>query len=184
MQLPVPQPNSLHGASPSSYADADGVIFYSTFTNGAQRVYKLISDVPQEIPLEHLPTARGRLSVEPTGLWLTAWDEQHTALWRLQVPGWKSWPTAAGPKGDPGPAGKSIRYGSGPPPMTVGVLGEFYVDTSASRLYGPKTPTGWGAGISLIGPKGEPGPQGPPGADGGAGEAEAKLAAIRGIVNS
>lgn len=96
-QLPVPQPSSVHGASPSSYADASGAIFYATFTNGACRVYKLVGDQPQEIALEHLPTARGRLSVEPTGLWLTAWDDKATALWRMQVPSWRPWPTGGVP---------------------------------------------------------------------------------------
>jgi hypothetical protein len=136
-QLPVPQPNSVHGASPSSYADADGVVFFSTFTNGGQRVYKLVGGQPQEVVLEHLPTARGRLSVEPTGLWLTAWDDGHTALWRMAVPGWKPWPAP------PGPAGRTILNG---------IVGDFYLNTAETRLYGPKTTAGWGSGISLIGP--------------------------------
>lgn len=170
MQLPVPQPNSVHGASPSSYADATGTIFYSTFTNGGQRVYKLVGELAQEIPLEHLPTARGRLSVEPTGLWLTTWDDQHTALWRMQVPGWKPWPVQAGP------AGRTILSGAVPPAPAQGALGDFYlllVPPDTARLYGPKTAAGWGGGISLVGPPGSSG-----------GDAEAKLAAIKAIVET
>lgn len=172
MQLPIP-PASVHGASPSSYADADGVVFFSVFANGGQRVYKVVDGQAQEIALEHLPTARGRLSVEPGGLWLTAWDDHATALWRIQVPGWKPWPAP------PGPAGKSIRYGSRAPTLADGVAGEFWIDTSVMRIYGPKTPGTWGAGTSLVGP---PGPAGRDGS-GGASEAEAKLAAIRAIVD-
>jgi hypothetical protein len=154
MQLPVPQPNSVHGAGPSSYADADGTVFYSTFTNGGQRVYKLVGGQPQEIVLEHLPTARGRLSVEPTGLWLTAWDDLHTALWRLPVPGWKPWPAQQGPAGPAGPRGAQ------------GIQGIQGVQGIAGQT-GP------------AGPQGPPGPAGS-----GSDECAGKLAAIKAIAES
>lgn len=82
MQLPVP-PSSFHGSMASSVADKTGVIWYTTFSGGAQRVYKLVNGVPQEQPLEHLCTARGGFSVEPSGLYLTGWDDHATGLWRI-----------------------------------------------------------------------------------------------------
>jgi len=43
------------------------------------------------------------------------------------------------------------------PGANYGDIGDIYLDTKTGRLYGPKTATGWGAGLSLIGP---PGPEG------------------------
>lgn len=50
--------------------------------------------------------------------------------------------------------GKSIRNGAGPPTDGSGTFDEFYVDTTAWAIYGPKTDAGWGAGVSLVGPSG------------------------------
>jgi hypothetical protein len=49
----------------------------------------------------------------------------------------------------------------------LGVDGDFYVNTSANTIYGPKTAGAWGAAVSLVGPAGPTGgvgPAGPPGA--------------------
>lgn len=67
---------------------------------------------------------------------------------------------ADGPAGDDGAAGAAgadglqIRSGSGAPGSGVGANGEFYIDTAATALYGPKTAGAWGSGTSLIGPAG------------------------------
>jgi|HubBroStandDraft_2_1064218.scaffolds.fasta_scaffold39645_1 hypothetical protein len=87
-----------------------------------------------------------------------------------------------GPVGPPGTAGingTSVLNGSGAPADSVGVNGDFYLDTSANVLYGPKAAGSWpGPGVSLVGPKGATGdtgpqgiqgPQGPVGAQGPAG---------------
>ena len=47
--------------------------------------------------------------------------------------------------------------------MSSGSVGDFYIDTAASKLYGPKTAYGWGSPTSLVGPQG---PQGTTGATG------------------
>lgn len=39
-------------------------------------------------------------------------------------------------------------------PTTEGVDGDFYINTTTSTIYGPKTVGAWGAGTSLIGPAG------------------------------
>lgn len=50
--------------------------------------------------------------------------------------------------------GKSMLYGSGAPGAGTGNDGDFYIDTSAHDLYGPKAAGSWPAGTSLIGPAG------------------------------
>ena len=55
---------------------------------------------------------------------------------------------AAGSTGAPGPAGANgtrVLNGGGAPSSTLGANGDFYVDTSAHALYGPKTTPGGGA---------------------------------------
>ena len=77
-----------------------------------------------------------------------------------------------------GADGKSLLNGTGTPANSVGKEGDFFLDTSTSTLYGPKTTSGWGNGVSLIGPTGvtgakgdtgETGPQGPIGLTGATG---------------
>ncbi len=70
---------------------------------------------------------------------------------------------AKGMKGDTGAAGNSVRSGVGPPSSGLGVDNDFYIDTAAATIYGPKTAGTWGAPTSLIGPKGD---QGDAGVDG------------------
>ena len=51
-------------------------------------------------------------------------------------------------------AGIIIRNGSGVPSSGLGNDGDFYLDTAATTLYGPKAAGAWGSGTSLIGPAG------------------------------
>ena len=83
---------------------------------------------------------------------------------------------ATGPQGLPGTAGKTILSGPVPPAASQGVDGDFYLDTAASVLYGPKgvlTAGAWPTpGTSLVGPAGATGatgPQGPIGLTGATG---------------
>ena len=62
-----------------------------------------------------------------------------------------------GPQGVKGDRGKSVRNGLGAPATSVGELDDLYYDRTNRRLFGPKTAEGWGTGISLVGPQGEPG---------------------------
>jgi hypothetical protein len=55
----------------------------------------------------------------------------------------------AGPVGPPGPAGSQFITGSGAPSGGIGVDGEYYIDTVANVLYGPKFLGLWPAGIQL-----------------------------------
>ncbi len=86
-----------------------------------------------------------------------------------------------GEQGDPGPEGvdgedgapgadgedgRTIHSGVGEPDEGLGANGDFYIRTSNSTLYGPKTGGSWGSPTSLIGPEGEAGADGADGADG------------------
>jgi len=55
-------------------------------------------------------------------------------------------------------AGNTLRFGVGAPDSTLGANGDFYIDASNSRLYGPMASGAWPpAFVSLIGPQGQQG---------------------------
>jgi hypothetical protein len=59
-----------------------------------------------------------------------------------------------------GPAGlngKTVLSGAGAPTAGVGFDGDFYINTTNSTIYGPKTTGDWGTATSLVGPKGDTG---------------------------
>ncbi|KVD35423.1 hypothetical protein WI84_16265 [Burkholderia ubonensis] len=72
-----------------------------------------------------------------------------------------------GSQGGGGADGSTILSGTGAPAAYAGKNGDFYIDTPALAIYGPKTNAGWGVAVSLVGPVG---PQGPVGATGTQGE--------------
>jgi hypothetical protein len=82
----------------------------------------------------------------------------------------------AGPAGPAGENGNTVLNGSGPPASSLGNDGDFYIDTAADVLYGPKASGTWPAtGTSLAGnpgPAGPAGPAGPPGPAGPAGNSD------------
>lgn len=61
--------------------------------------------------------------------------------------------TAPGPQGVQGPSGTTLRYGASAPTAGDGNNGDFWVETTNERLYGPKAAGTWPAEYtSLIGP--------------------------------
>ncbi|NHA04227.1 collagen-like protein [Mucilaginibacter sp. HC2] len=66
----------------------------------------------------------------------------------------------AGPAGANGTAGNMIYSGTTTPVATKGAIGDYYLDTATGLLYGPKTATGWGGGLSLKGATGATGAAG------------------------
>jgi hypothetical protein len=85
---------------------------------------------------------------------------------------------ATGAKGDTGAAGqtliagKSVLYGTTSPAASLGVDGDFYINTASSVLYGPKAASAWPVvGVNLVGPQGSAGPQGLTGLQGAQGPA-------------
>ena len=69
--------------------------------------------------------------------------------------------------GSSGGSGNTVRNGSGSPSSSLGENGDFYIDTDAWEIYGPKSSGSWGSGTSLIGADGTNGADGADGADGG-----------------
>lgn len=83
-----------------------------------------------------------------------------------QVLGWdgSSWGPSQGVTGPTGSAGvdaPKILNGSTGPDSGYGRNGDFFIDTSAGVLYGPKTSGSWGGGLQLQ--TGQAGPTGPAG---------------------
>jgi hypothetical protein len=75
----------------------------------------------------------------------------------------------AGAEGPAGPTHKTLYHGEGAPSAELGDLDDFYIDTKADAIYGPKGVEGWGAAASLIGPEGPVGPEGKEGKGGQSG---------------
>ena len=72
-------------------------------------------------------------------------------------------------------AGATLLTDEEQPNESTGATGDIYIDTTTYYLYGPKLESGWGNGVSLIGPAGldgrdgEQGPKGDTGATGATG---------------
>lgn len=62
--------------------------------------------------------------------------------------------------------GSTVLNGAGAPSSGTGNNADFYLDTTNTRLYGPKTGGAWGSYVSLVGPTGSTGPTGATGATG------------------
>ncbi len=69
------------------------------------------------------------------------------------------------------PGINTLLSGKGAPKSTVGIDGDFYIDTNKMNIYGPKTKGKWPTPVSL---KGEPGTNGTNGTNGIAGATGAK----------
>ena len=67
--------------------------------------------------------------------------------------------TVAG-TGTPGANGKTVLNGSSAPTAGIGTDGDYYLETTNTRLYGPKTAGAWGSYVGLVGPTGPTGAAG------------------------
>jgi hypothetical protein len=79
----------------------------------------------------------------------------------------------AGPAGAAGVDGRTLLSGTSAPGAGVGANGDFFINTAASIIYGPKAGGTWPVGVSLIGPAGATGATGATGPAGAAGPAGA-----------
>ena len=74
---------------------------------------------------------------------------------------------AAGLNGLDGKDGKTLWNGVKDPESTWGAPGDMFINSVTKTLFGPKDlATGWPAGVSMVGPKGDQGLQGPQGVAG------------------
>ncbi|MEC3765950.1 collagen-like protein [Cupriavidus sp. SS-3] len=87
---------------------------------------------------------------------------------------WPAGVSLIGPQGVAGAPGATLLHGAADPTAADGAVGSFYLNTTTSTLFGPKTADGWPAGISVVGLTGPVGPAGPAGADGAPGPAGEK----------
>jgi hypothetical protein len=56
-----------------------------------------------------------------------------------------------GTSGPQGGRGTGILNGTTPPDNTIGIVGDFYLNTTNMNLYGPKTESGWEGFTDLVG---------------------------------
>lgn len=55
-----------------------------------------------------------------------------------------------GQSGPQGPRGNSILSGEGAPSQSLGVIGDFYINTLTQEMYGPKNINNWGNIVDLV----------------------------------
>jgi hypothetical protein len=56
-----------------------------------------------------------------------------------------------GTSGPQGGRGTGILNGTTPPNNNIGIIGDFFLNTTNMNLYGPKTESGWGSFTDLVG---------------------------------
>jgi hypothetical protein len=56
-----------------------------------------------------------------------------------------------GTSGPQGGRGTGILNGTTPPDNNIGIIGDFFLNTTNMNLYGPKTDSGWGSPTDLVG---------------------------------
>jgi hypothetical protein len=56
-----------------------------------------------------------------------------------------------GTSGPQGGRGTGILNGTSAPDNTIGIVGDFFLNTTNMNLYGPKTDSGWGTPTDLVG---------------------------------
>jgi hypothetical protein len=56
-----------------------------------------------------------------------------------------------GTSGPQGGRGTGILNGTSAPNNTIGIVGDFFLNTTNMNLYGPKTESGWGTPVDLVG---------------------------------
>jgi len=84
-----------------------------------------------------------------------------------------------GKDGSNGKDGNTLWNGLKDPESTLGAPGDMFINSATKTLFGPKDlTTGWPAGVSMVGPKGDQGPGGSSGSDGAKGATGASGIAI------
>ncbi|WP_053322636.1 hypothetical protein [Mariprofundus ferrooxydans] len=169
-----PQGQSIHHLSQTAGDGASGTIDIYTFWGDAAETINMGS-------ISILNGADGNTILPGTGAPAAGFGIDgdcyiDTAAWDIYGPktagAWGAATSIIGPQGgqgiqgNPGLDGKTMHSGTGAPGAGLGVDGDYYIDTAAWDIYGPKTAGAWGAATSIIGPQGGQGIQGNPGLDG------------------
>lgn len=164
-----------HGTAPSSpnngdiwstsagvFARVNGVTVGPLGTGGGGGVsYSFSSNPPVS------PNAGDIWIDSDTGVEYTYVNDGSVPVWADMSSGNYVGPTGAtgatgptGSTGATGAAGKTLLNGTSDP-TTQGVDGDFYINTSNNKIFGPKNLGLWPAGVSIVGPQGATGPTGP-----------------------
>jgi hypothetical protein len=89
--MEIPKNGMFGGAPAFSYQSADGWIYYCFVGDGdngfGTYVWKYKNGVNQNVGIEYFSPARGSMSLEANGLWLTLYRRDEKALVRIPVPG-------------------------------------------------------------------------------------------------
>lgn len=85
---------------------------------------------------------------------MPVWKRRESGTWVVQT---SLGGGVAGSNGAAGTNGFSVLSGAGAPAAGLGVNGDFYIDTTAKAIYGPKAAGAWGSATSLVGPTGAAG---------------------------
>lgn len=101
--------------------------------------------------------ARLALVVAATDEGKLAWQEDNDGFYLLADAAGPTWLPCLGVPGSTGTAGNTVLNGVVAPGAGVGVNGDFYIDTVAKNIYGPKAAGAWPAAVSLGGPAGSNG---------------------------
>lgn len=99
----------------------------------------------------------GTATIANASVWIFEADGVGANTWRVVATNAGS----NGTNGTNGTNGNTVLNGSGAPSSGTGVNGDFYIDTTAESMYGPKAAGAWGSGTSLIGPAGASGSPSP-----------------------
>jgi hypothetical protein len=54
-----------------------------------------------------------------------------------------------GTSGPQGPRGSQLLSGASEPSPVIGLIGDHYIQVNSGKLYGPKTSSGWGEGVTV-----------------------------------
>jgi hypothetical protein len=162
------------GVTYAAVPDAGTNIYHGCMLTGIGTVRLIDPSLPSTNPLSHCSKLETPISWNQTGAQGPAGATGATGSQGPAGPvGVTGAPGTQGPAGAAGTNGKdgnTILSGTGAPADSVGNDGDFYLDTSADNLYGPKAGGSWpSAGTSLVGSPGTTGPAGPQGPAGPAG---------------
>lgn len=155
---------ALAAVASSGPVDASGVV-HGCYTN-------------QALNGSHVIVLQDAGSNCPKGTTAVSWNEQGPAgatgpagpAGAIGPPGPPGQAGAAGAAGATGANGNTVLNGTGGPASSLGNNGDFYLDTAADVLYGPKAGGTWPTpGTSLVGSAGAAGSTGPAGPVGPAG---------------
>ena len=157
-----PNNGDIWSTSAGVFARVNGVTVGPLGTGGGGVAYSFSSNPPAS------PNAGDIWIDSDTGVEYTYVNDGSVPVWADMSSGNYVGPTGAtgatgatGLTGATGPSGKTLLNGTSDPTGLTGVDGDFYINTSNNKIFGPKNLGLWPAGVNIVGPTGATGPTGP-----------------------